>query len=238
MKYGRQSYDFQDGSLMFLAPEQTLTIEGEEEEARGWTIAFHPDLVRGLNLGQNMHLYSFFAYEVYEALHLSTREKETLEDIALKIEQEYGAQLDDHSHTLIASNLELLLNYCNRFYGRQFLTRHGHNHDVVAEFERFLNEYFDSERPRQLGPPTAASCAEAMRYSPNYLSDLLKKATGKTTLEHIHLHQIERAKTMLMSSSAPVREISQLLGFEYSQYFSRFFKKHTGRTPAEYRKVS
>ena len=236
--YGRKSYDFQEGSMMFLAPEQTLEIEAEEQPARGWTICFHPDLIRRTTLGERIKDYSFFAYEVNEALHLSAREKETIQDIALKIEEEYRGNLDDHSHTLIISNLELLLNYCKRFYGRQFITRAGQDHELMTRFERFLEEYFESDRPLKQGPPTAAVCAEAMRYSPNYLSDLLKKETGKTTIEHIHAHIVDRARTMLVASNAPVREISQRLGFEYSQYFSRFFKKHTGHTPAEYRKVS
>lgn len=238
IRYGRQSYDFQEGSMMFLAPEQTLEIEGEEGPAMGWSLCFHPDLIRSSGLGRKMKDFSFFSYDVHEALHVSAREKETLAGIAAKIEQEYSAQLDDHSHTLIISNLELFLNYCNRYYGRQFITRASSHHDVIAQFESFLADYFESDRPKRFGPPSAAVCAEAMRYSSNYLSDLLKKETGKTTLEHIHLHLIDRAKTMLVASNDSVREISQKLGFEYAQYFSRFFKKHTGQSPAQYRNVS
>ena len=237
MKYGRKYYDFHEGSLVFMAPGQTFSAIRERENIRvgGWGLFFHPDLIRKSPLGEKMKEYSYFSYDVHEALHLSDREKQTITSVVRTIEEEYSQNLDSYSRDLILSNLELLLNYCNRFYGRQFLTRTHVNKDVVSRFESFLAKYFDSDRPQSEGLPTVKFCAKEMGYSSNYLSDMLKKETGKNTQEHIHFHLIEKAKNMLLGTEEPVSRIAYTLGFEYPQHFSKLFKSKTGMSPAAYR---
>ncbi len=240
MKYGRKTYDFQEGSLFFMAPEQVLTVGGVEEDetdedVRGWGLFFHPDFIRRSNLSKQMKDYSFFSYEADEALHLSDLEKKNLHDCIDKIQNELNQHIDNHTQTLIISNIELLLNYCTRYYQRQFITRVNQNKDVIARFNDFLKEYFDSDQPRLTGLPSVKLCAEKMNFSPNYLSDLLKKETGKNTQEHIHYHIIELAKTQLLITNNSVSEIAYDLGFEYPQYFSKMFKNIVGKSPAEYR---
>lgn len=236
-RYGREYYDFQEGTVMFLAPEQVIQFEGETEgqNAEGWALLFHPDFLRTSPLAEKIRHYSFFAYEANEALHLSDQEKQTLTDCVHKIDVELAQAIDQHSQTLILSNIELLLNYCVRYYDRQFITRHHVHHDVVGRFENLLLAYFNSGAAEEHGLPTVKYCAEQMNLSPNYLSDLLKKETGKNTQEHIHYFLIEKAKTMLLGSDASVSEIAYRLGFEYPQYFSKIFKAKTGLTPAGYR---
>ncbi|MEM7179956.1 MAG: helix-turn-helix transcriptional regulator [Spirochaetota bacterium] len=238
LRYGRMNYDYQGKSMLFLAPGQKVTVNYNEEAPNGWGLSFHPDLIRKSNLATAMKDYTFFSYDTHEALHVSDREKETITHIVQDIENEFSANLDEHSQTLILSQLELLLNYCKRFYSRQFITRENHNKDVLTRFDGILHEYFVSGKVTQVGLPTAKYLADAMPYSTNYLNDLLKKETGKTTLEHIHSYVIEEAKILLLSSNNSVVEISQKLGFEYTQNFSRLFKKKTGMSPNEYRKVS
>lgn len=239
IRYGRQQYDFQEGTLMFLAPDQIIEPVGETEEpgpdADGWALVFHPDLIRRSQLGRRMHEYSFFSYESHEALHLSDAERQTVTGIVKAIEHEYRQNIDVFSHELIISNIELLLNHCKRFYGRQFITRTNANKDVVARFESFLKTYFESDKPETAGLPSVKYCAREMGYSPNYLSDLLRKETGKNAQEHIHFCLIEKAKTMLLGTEEPVYRIAQSLGFEYPQHFSKLFKNKTGLSPAEYR---
>jgi len=239
LKYGRQHYDFQEGSLMFLAPNQTIEPVSVEEKAEtasdGWILIFHPDLIRKSPLGRKMNDYTFFSYDSHEALHLSDQERQTVTKLAKAIENEYSQNIDVHSQELIISNLELLLNYCKRFYGRQFITRTNANKDVVVRFEELLKSYFDSDKPESQGLPSVKYCAQEMGYSPNYLSDLLKKETGKNTQEHIHFYLIEKAKTMLLGTEEPVYRIAYSLGFEYPQHFSTLFKNRTGMSPAEYR---
>lgn len=240
IKYGREYYDFQEGTLIFIAPEQVITMEVDREELEGrpegWGLFFHPDLLRRSGLAARMKDYSFFSYELNEGLHLSERERETITSIVEKIESEYSMNIDEYSHSLIVSNLELLLNYCRRFYGRQFITRENQNRDIVKRLDHFLREYINSERLKEAGIPSVKYCAEQMCLSPNYLSDLLKKETGKNTQEHIHYYLIERAKNRLLGSSSSINEIAYELGFEYPQYFSKLFKTKTGFSPADYRK--
>ena len=239
LKYGRQYYDFQEGTLMFLAPGQTIepvsVSEKAESELDGWILIFHPDLIRKSPLGKKMNEYSFFSYDSHEALHLSDQERQTVTCIVKTIENEYSQNIDVHSQDLIISNLELFLNYCNRFYGRQFFTRTNVNRDVATRFEEYLQSYFDSDKPETRGLPSVKFCAQDMGYSPNYLSDLLKKETGKGTQEHIHYYLIEKAKTLLLGTEEPVSQIAYSLGFEYPQHFSKLFKNKTGMSPAEYR---
>ncbi|WP_459209211.1 helix-turn-helix domain-containing protein [Aquimarina rhabdastrellae] len=237
LHYGRQNYDFEEGSLIFTAPNQVIST-GEaptEIDEKAWGLLFHPDLIRNTELGQKIHQYSFFNYEANEALHLSEVEEKTILEIVAKIEHEYSQNLDQHSQTLIVTNLELLLNYCLRFYDRQFYTRTHKNKSIVAQLETLLLDYVNDNSRLQLGIPTVSYCAEQINISPNYLSDLLKKETGKTTKEYIDYFLIEKAKTMLVSTKNTVTEIAYDLGFESSQYFSKLFKKKTGLTPVKYR---
>ncbi|MGB0523982.1 MAG: helix-turn-helix domain-containing protein [Flammeovirgaceae bacterium] len=238
--YGRNSYDYIDGSLIFIKPGQTFTIDKYElnPESKGWSLFFHPDLIRKSPLGKTIDDYSYFSYDVTEALHVSELEKESLEGLLAKIELEYSQNLDKHSQKLIVSNIELLLDYCTRYYDRQFLTRTNLNSDFVSDFEQLLKGYFDSKAPLERGLPSVKYCGEEMNMSPNYLSDLLKKETGKSAQEHIHLHVVDRAKTRLLGSTDLVSQIAFDLGFEYPQHFSKLFKSKTGMSPAAYRNLN
>lgn len=237
INYGRQNYDFQEGSLMFIAPGQMIEPirEADQTDSNGWILLFHPDLIRKSTLARKMNEYTFFSYDSHEALHLSEQERVIVTSIVQAIENEYSQSIDVYSQDLIISNLELLLGHCNRFYGRQFITRTNVNKDVVIRFEEFLKNYFDSEKPEYQGLPDVKYCAEVMGYSPNYLSDLLKKETGKNTQEHIHFYLIEKAKTMLLGTEEHVNRIAYSLGFEYPQHFSKLFKNKTGVSPTVYR---
>jgi AraC-like DNA-binding protein len=186
-------------------------------------------------LGKKISQYTFFSYDVHEALHLSEEEKHSMTGIVGKIREEYSKNIDVYTQDLVVSHLELLLNYANRFYGRQFITRKAHNSDLISRFEKGLNEYFDLDKPQLHGLPTVKQCAKDLGMSPDYLSDMLKQETGKNAQEHIHYLLIDRAKTQLLGTSHTVSEIAFSLGFEYPQYFSKLFKKRTGMTPAEFR---
>lgn len=239
IKYGRNYYDYQDGTLIFFAPEQVVEFEqGTDGTPEGWGLFFHPDLIRNSSLGKEIGKYSFFEYNNSEALHLSNKEKLMLDDILNKIGDELKQNLDDHSQTLIISNIELLLNYCARYYDRQFITRTNYNKDIVSSLERILKEYMSDENLKEKGLPTVKFCSEQLNLSANYLSDLLKKETGKNTQEHIHYFLIEKAKLALLNTNLSVSEISFNLGFIYPQYFSKIFKKKTGYTPNEFRQVN
>lgn len=241
IKYGRQTYDFQDGSLICIAPKQTITMDTEIEkrpDPLGWGLFFHPDLIRGTTLGDKMEQYSFFTYEMSEALHLSDKEKQILWDGVLKIQNELNENIDVHSQTLIVSNIELLLNYCLRFYGRQFITRTSSNSDYVTQVEKLIKSYFRNSDVRNNGLPTVKYLAEQVHLSPNYLSDLLKKETGMNAQDHIHYQLIEEAKRILLNTDQNVSEIAYELGFEYPQYFSKLFKLKTGKTPLEFRSMN
>lgn len=235
--YGRNSYDYQDGTLLFFAPGQVMSEDhhSDDQQDRGWALMFHPDLLHATSLGAKMNRYTFFHYEVNEALHLSQDEREIIVNCFHNIRMELNHAIDSNSKELIVSNLELFLNYCKRFYERQFLTRSHAKTDTLSRFEQILDNYFASDLPRKNGLPTAKYCAERMNMSVNYLSDLLREETGKSTIDHIHLRLIEAAKMLLSTRNDTVSEIAYALGFEYPQYFSRLFKKKTGVTPAEFR---
>lgn len=237
LTYGRNHYDYQEGTLVFVAPGQVLgvTDNGEYFQPKGWALLFHPDLLRGTSLGQNMKTYSFFSYEVFEALHLSEQERHTIIDCLCKIEAELSHAIDKHSKMLIVSNIELLLNYCIRYYDRQFITRGQVNKDLLTRFENLLDHYFLSEMPQTVGLPSVAYCADRLHLSANYLGDLIKKETGKSAQEHIQLKLIDLAKEKIFDTSKSVSEIAYELGFKYPQHFSRLFKKCVGCSPNEYR---
>lgn len=241
IRYGRQSYDFQEGSLVCIAPKQVVTMDAEiekKEDMMGWGLFFHPDLLHGTTLSNKMKDYTFFSYETSEALHLSDKEKAILYDCIQKIENELQENIDNHSQTLIVSNIELLLNYCQRYYGRQFITRKNNNSNVVSQIVKLLTDYFRDAKLSEKGLPTVKYLSDKVNLSSGYLSDLLKKETGMNAQDHIHYHLIQEAKNILLSTNSSVSEIAYLLGFEYPQYFSKLFKQKTGTTPIEYRNLN
>jgi AraC family transcriptional activator of pobA len=240
MTYGCSTYDYEEGTLIFLAPGQVYGIEDKTEKRRGVgkALIFHPDLIHGTSLGKNMKEYSFFSYEVNEALHLSTRERAIIDDCLEKISFELEHAIDKHSKILIVTYIELFLNYCKRFYDRQFITRNKVNVDILARFEKVLDDYFASELLLDHGTPTVSYCAEKLFISPNYLGDLLKRETGKSAQEHIQFKLINIAKEKIVDDEKSISEIAYELGFKYPQHFTRMFKKETGYTPNEYRSLN
>lgn len=242
LMYGKNNYDYENGTLVFTSPGQVTVFEGEvpaeNQSTKGWTLAFRPDLIRKSTLADKMEQYSFFHYDVNEALHLSEKELTTIEDILSKIVIEYSQNLDKHSQNLIVSNIELLLDYCTRFYDRQFYTRPNLNVDFVSKFEKLLKAYYQTEQVQDFGMPNVHYLAKELSLSSSYLSDLLKKETGKTAQEHLHLFIIDRAKNKLLNSRTSISEIGYSLGFDYPQHFSNLFKSKTGYSPSEYRKLN
>jgi AraC-like DNA-binding protein len=241
MKYGRKSIDFQDGNLICMAPNQTIEMDAEVEERddkMGWGLFFHPDLIRATSLNDKIKNYSFFNYEVSEALHLSDKEKNILYECVQKIQSELQENIDVHSQYIIVSTIELLLNYCSRFYGRQLITRSHTNKSIISQIENILTQYFSDNKINEQGLPSVKYLADMVYLSPSYLSDLLKKETGKNAQEHIHFYLIEEAKNLLLNSEKNINEIAYNLGFEYPQYFNKLFKKKTGKTPMEYRNLN
>lgn len=241
IKYGRKAIDFQDGNLICIAPNQTIEIDNEiehRENMLGWGLFFHPDLIRATSLNDKLKSYSFFNYEVSEALHLSDKEKNILLECVQKIQSELQENIDVHSQYIIVSTIELLLNYCSRFYGRQMITRSQTNKSIITQIENILNKYFTETKLKEQGLPTVKFLADNVHLSPSYLSDLLKKETGKNAQEHIHFYLIEEAKNYLINTEKNVNEIAYSLGFEYPQYFNKLFKQKTGNTPMEYRNLN
>ena len=240
LQYGRQYYDFEEGTLVFSSPGQVFEAKKQPESLNenGWALYFHPDLIRKSELGKKIKSYGFFLYALNEALHLSEKEKEKISQCIEAIEDESQQNIDKHSQSVIVSTLELLLNYCNRFYDRQFYTRSTHQQDIVEKIENLLLDLFNSDNAIHQGIPTVKYCAEQVNLSSNYLSDLLKKETGKNTQEHIHFHLIERAKNLLLASNVSISEIAYDLGFEYPQSFGSLFKKKVGMSPNKYRQLN
>lgn len=238
MRYGRSYYDFSEGSLMFTAAGQVTAPTTSPPPEEGWGLFFHPDLLHGSLLGRKIRDYSFFNYEANEALHISEEEKLILLECVRNIEREYIRGIDEHTQSLIQSNIELLLNYCQRFYQRQFYTRVKVNTDVVQQFEQLLVNYFAQETLIESGVPNVGYFATALNLSPNYLSDLLHRFTGKTTLEHIHLALIEKAKNLLLGTGKSISEVAYNLGFEHPSHFTRLFKTKTGYSPSDYKHLN
>lgn len=237
LRYGKNTYDYQEGTLIFLAPGQMLGANGGEElyQPKGYGIVFHADLIKGTSLGRHIDDYTFFSYLVNEALHVSERERQLILDSFSKIKYELEHAIDKHSKMLIADNIELLLNYCVRFYDRQFITRDNAHKGILERFETLLNAFFSSDKPETVGLPSVAYCASELNLSPNYFGDLIKKETGKSAHEFIQLKLIDVAKERIVDTSKSVSEVAYELGFKYPQHFSRVFKQHVGLTPQEYR---
>ncbi|GHC61839.1 helix-turn-helix domain-containing protein [Ulvibacter litoralis] len=240
MKYGQQEYDFDEGVLAFIAPNQVMRIEVEDEQKLnhlGWLLIFHPDFLWNTSLAQKIKKYDFFGYELTEALHLSDKEQKTLTDLMQNINQEYNSTIDKFSQDVIISQLELLLTYSERFYQRQFITRKKSNHRMLEQFETLLNNYFKGENLQENGLPTVNYLSASLNLSPNYLSRLLKTQTGKSTQEFIHEKLIQLAKEKLSTTALSVNEIAYSLGFVHPQSFGKFFKKKMELTPLEFREL-
>ncbi len=235
--YGRKKYDYQEGTMLFIAPGQVGGIDdgGETLNPKGRALAFHPDFIRNTPLARKMKEYTFFSYEVNEALHMSDRERQTVLHCFREIEEELHHPVDRHTRSIVCSNIEVLLNHCLRFYDRQFATRQVVNRDVLSRFERLLLYYFDSDKPQRIGLPTVAWCADELHFSPNYFGDLIKKETGKSAIEYIHQAIVNRVKDRLRETDKTVSEIAYEVGFQYPHHLSRMFKKVTGYNPNQYR---
>lgn len=239
LRYGQGYYDFDEGGLLFAAPNQIIGNHNEEGDAVGtcslYTVLFHPDFLLGHPLAKKIKQYGFFSYTSNEALHLSESEKEMMISIFKMIDTELNARIDDFSHDVVISQLELMLTYANRFYKRQFITRKAANNDVLEKLEEILNKYFESEQSSTQGIPSVQYLAEQFNTSPSYLSDMLRVHTGKSAQQHIHDKLIEKAKEMLSTTRLTVGEVAYSLGFEHSQSFSKLFKVKTKLSPVEFR---
>lgn len=237
LRYGCATYDYEEGTLVFIAPGQTLGSTGEDYyQPKGVALVFHPDLIHGTSLGRNINNeYTFFSYAVNEALHLSERERQIILDCFSKIQYELEHAVDKHSKRLIVTNIELFLNYCVRFYDRQFITRDKAHKGTLERFENLLNNFFSSDKPQTVGLPSVAYCAGELNLSANYFGDLIKKETGKSAHEFIQLKLIDVAKERIFDANKSVSEIAFELGFKYPQHFTRVFKQHVGISPLEYR---
>ncbi|MBY0479453.1 MAG: helix-turn-helix transcriptional regulator [Chitinophagaceae bacterium] len=239
VKYGQQEYDFDEGVLFFISPNQVFSIEVKENEVSklsGWMLLIHPDFFWKTTLAQNIRKYDFFDYSVNEALFLSDKEEATLNTIIQNIQNEYHSNIDQFSQSIIISQIETLLNYADRFYQRQFITRKISNHQILDRLEKLLVDYFNSDDMVSKGLPTVQYLADNLHVSQSYLSGLLKALTGQSTQQHIHNKLIEKAKEKLSTTVLSVAEIAYELGFEHSQSFNKLFKQKTNQTPLEFRK--
>jgi AraC family transcriptional regulator, transcriptional activator of pobA len=237
-KYGQQQYDFDEGTMFFIAPNQIFGIEhGKDEtsERSGWMLLIHPDFLWNTPLAKSIKQYEYFGYSVNEALFLSEKEEATITGIIRNIAQEYHSNIDKFSQDIIIAQLELLLNYADRFYHRQFITRKITNHNILNRLEDILTEYFGNDTLIKKGLPTVQYIAATLNVSPNYLSGLLKLLTGQSTQQHIHDKLIEKAKEQLSTTGLSVSEIAYELGFEHPQSFSKLFKTKTNLSPLEFR---
>lgn len=235
--YGRGKYDFQENTLVFVGPGQVLghPADGSTFPPMGWCLYFSPELLRGTPLAGRMRDYTFFSYAINEALHISQEERQTIIDCLTKIDDEINNGNDRHSNMIIASAIELFLNYCSRFYDRQFVTRKKINKDTITAFEELVDDYYSTGRAQEHGTLTVNWCAEKLNLSPNYFGDLIRKETGKSPKEYIQAKSINIAKEMLWQTRLSISEIAYTLGYQYPQYFSRAFKTATSMTPNEYR---
>ena len=239
LRYGLSNYDYEGGSLVFLAPNQVIGETGNNYyQPQGIALVFHPDLIAGTSLGKNIGGYHFFTYAVNEALHLSEQERNIIQDCFVKIEYELRHAIDKHSKQLIVSNIELFLNYCTRFYDRQFITRDNVNKGILERFEEILNSYFSSDKPQTIGLPSVSWCADELNLSTNYFGDLIKKETGISAQEYIQAKVINIAKERIFDVDKSISEIAYELGFKYPQHFTRLFKQKTGITPNEYKNLN
>ncbi len=240
MKYGGKPYDFDEGTLVFMGPGQIVELGDYDPDYRpkGYVLLFHPDLLHGTDLAAKMNQYSFFSYSSNEALHLSEKERAIILSLFDKIQYELSQNLDKHSKKLILANIEMFLDYCLRFYDRQFLTREVVHQSSLQKFDTLLNNYFNSELPQMEGLPTVGYFADRLHLSPNYFGDLVKKETGRSAQEYIQGKLIAVAKEKVFDPNKSVSEIAYELGFKYPQHFSRLFKQKVGHSPQEFRNLN
>ncbi|WP_317207720.1 helix-turn-helix transcriptional regulator [Chitinophaga filiformis] len=235
VKYGQHYYDFEEGGLAFLAPNQIVTLSGEETSYEGYALFFHPDLIRNYTLGNNIHKYGFFSYAVSEALFLSDKEKKVIATLFDAIAKELDNNIDHFSQDVLVSQIELLLNYSNRYYNRQFITRKTVYNDLISKMDAYLSDRFDIRKSALTGIPSVQELADHLDVSPRYLTDMLKSLTGLSAQQQIHHHLIEKAKHILSHTSLSVAEIAYELGFEHPQSFNKLFRQKTNMTPVEFR---
>jgi len=240
LTYGRHTYDYQEGTLVFLAPGQVAGINSTSDlyQPKGYALIFHTDLIHGTHLGRHIQDYSFFGYQSKEALHLSERERKIVLDCFAKIQYELEHAIDKQSKRLIISNIELFLEYCVRFYDRQFITRDKAHKGILERFEVLLNDYFNTEKPQTIGLPSVGYCANELNLSAGYFGDLIKKETGQSAQEYIQAKVIHVAKERIFDHGKSISEVAYDLGFKYPQHFTRLFKQKTGLTPNEYRSLN
>ncbi|SEI53167.1 Helix-turn-helix domain-containing protein [Dyadobacter sp. SG02] len=234
IRYGQHYFDFDEGQVSFFSPGQILSSDDNARE--GWILIIHPDFLRDYPLGKSIKNYGFFSYEIYEALFLSEKEETILNGVADSIVHECRTNTDQFSQNIIVSLVEVLLNYADRFYNRQFLTRKHVNHDILTKLENILADYFESEKVSELGLPTVEDIAAQLFVSPHYLSDMLRSLTGFNTQQHIQNKLIDKAKQSLAATTLSVGEIAYQLGFSHPQSFNRFFKSKTDLSPLAYRR--
>lgn len=238
LKYGQQEYDFDEGVLFFISPNQVFGVAAEQDptiERSGWMLLIHPDFLWNTPLAKTIKQYDFFDYSVNEALFLSDKEEQILNGIIENIRQEYHSTIDKFSKHIIVSQLESLLNYSERFYNRQFITREQANHQLLGRLERLLSDYFESDDLISKGLPSVQTIAGSLNVSPGYLSSMLRMLTGQNTQQHIHEKLIEKAKEKLSTTDLTVSEIAYELGFEHLQSFSKLFKSKTNMSPLQFR---
>jgi len=240
LHYGRHTYDYQEGTLVFLAPGQVagLNSNGEIYQPKGYALVFDADYIHGTSLGRHIQEYTFFSYQSNEALHLSERERKIVLDCFSKIQYELEHGIDKHSKKLIVDNIELFLNYCARFYDRQFITRDVAHQGILERFEALLNEYFETDKAQINGLPSVAYCANELHLSAGYFGDLIKKETGRSAQDYIQSKVIDMAKEKIFDHSKSVNQVAFELGFKYPQHFTRLFKQRVGQSPNEYRSMN
>jgi AraC-like DNA-binding protein len=236
VKYGQTYYDFDEGGLSFISPNQLISAAKEEADYGGYTLLFHPDFIRNYPLGKKIREYGFFSYSVAEALYLSEKEKEIIIGIFKNIELELNSAIDHFSQEVTIAQIELLLSYSKRFYNRQFITRKAGYNNLLMKLEELLTDYFDTEKALITGLPTVQQFADQLNVSPHYLSDMLRTLTGQNTQQHIHEKLIEKAKQVLSTTNLSTAEVAYKLGFEYPQSFNKIFKRKTKMSPIEFRR--
>ncbi|MFN0292467.1 helix-turn-helix domain-containing protein [Pedobacter helvus] len=239
VKYGHQYYDFDNGVISFFSPKQQITIEenNSAENVHGWMLVFHPDFIQGYGLAKKIKDFNFFSYATHEALHISEKEEMIVSGILENLQEEIENRIDGFTQEVIVSHIELLLNYCKRFYSRQFITRKKASNDLLIKFEQMLDDYLNKDENQKNGLPSVRYFADKLNVSPNYLNDMLKNLTGQTTQQHLHHQLVEKAKELLSTTELSVSEIAYQLGFEYTQSFNKLFKNKTKVTPLEFRQA-
>lgn len=235
IRYGQSHYDFDEGGLFFISPNQIIEPSKDQVDGDGFSLYFHPDFIRKHPLGKKMNAFGFFSYSVHEALHLSQHEKQIVVGIFENIGRELKSSIDDLSQDILLAQIELLLSYSNRFYKRQFITRKDINSELLEKLEKLLNTYWNDESALMQGLPTVQYLAEQVNVTPRYLSDMLRSLTGQNTQQYIHQKLIEKAKEILSVSNLTVADVAYQLGFEHPQSFSKLFKRKTSMSPLEFR---